>query len=450
MELACDLHIHSRFSRATSRDLGLGQLYLWARRKGIGLLGTGDFLHPGWQAELRRDLVPIPGEPGLYMLRPELREALDVEVPRACRSGGEPGGDGGIGVRFVLTTESSHIFKKDGAVRKVHNLLFAPSLQTVEKLSSRLTALGCNLQADGRPILGLPCRDTLEVLLETDPRAYLVPAHIWTPHFSVFGSMSGFDTLTDCFGDLTSHIFALETGLSSDPAMNWRLSQLDRYTLISNSDAHSAQKLGRELNLLNIDPSYEGLRAALETCDPAQFLGTVEFYPEEGKYHLDGHRACHVRLQPEERQAAGGKCPVCGHPVTVGVLSRVEALADRSADEAMAKKPARARPFQSLVPLPEVVGEVLGVSESAGSAQRLYFRLLDELGSELHILRSADPAALRRLGGELLPEALERVRRGALHIAAGYDGEYGRIRIFEPGERQPKRGAKDEQQSLFT
>lgn len=447
MELACDLHIHSRYSRATSRDLNLSQLYLWAQRKGIGLIGTGDFTHPGWQEELRRDLLPIPDEPGLFALRPELRRALDEQVPRACRSASGPGE--GVGVRFVLTSETSHIFKKDGAVRKVHNLLFAPSLDVVDKLCSRFIALGCNLHSDGRPILGLPCRNTLEILLETDARAYLIPAHVWTPHFSVFGSLSGFDHLEHCFEDLSSHIFALETGLSSDPAMNWRLSQLDRYTLISNSDAHSAQKLGRELNLLNITPSFDNLRAAFEICDPTKFLGTVEFYPEEGKYHLDGHRSCGVRLLPSERKQLGGKCSRCGQKVTIGVLSRIEELADRSAEAALSQRPPRARPFTSLVPLSEVVAEALGLSEAAGAAQRLYFRLLDELGSELHILRHAELEVLRRTGGELLAEAVDRVRRGALHIAAGYDGEYGRISIFEPEERQPRRGAKDEQMGLF-
>lgn len=434
MKFACDLHIHSRYSRATSRDLTLRQLYLWGRRKGIGLMGTGDFTHPGWQAELHADLQPIPDEPGLFALRPELRAELDAQMPRACRSGMGANGDD-LGVRFVLTCETSHIFKKAGAVRKVHNLLLAPSLGTVERLCTRLVALGCNLSADGRPILGLPCRDTLEVLLETDARACLIPAHVWTPHFSVFGSLSGFDRLEDCFDDLSSHIFALETGLSSDPMMNWRLSQLDRYTLISNSDAHSAPKLGRELNLIDILPSYEGLRAALETCDEQAFLGTIEFYPEEGKYHLDGHRDCAVRLSPEERQRLGGICPKCSRPVTVGVLSRIEELADRTEQEVQSKRPPRARPFQSLVPLFEVIAAALNVSEGTVAVQRLYFRMLDELGSELFILQNAEPAELARVGGELVSEAVQRVRRGALHIAAGYDGEYGRIGIFRPKER---------------
>lgn len=440
MELTCDLHIHSRFSRATSRDLNLGQLYQWAQRKGIAIVGTGDFTHPGWREELRRDLIEIPGEPGFYALRPALCESLDAEIPRACRAP----------VRFVLTAETSHIYKKAGAVRKVHNLVLAPDLDVVERLCQRLVALGCNLGSDGRPIFGLPCRDFLELILETDRRACLIPAHIWTPHFSLFGSLSGFDRIEDCFEDLTPHIFALETGLSSDPAMNWRLSQLDRYTLISNSDAHSAQKLGRELNLINIAPSYDALRAALEHCHPDEFLGTVEFFPEEGKYHLDGHRSCQARLEPNERLRLQGKCPVCGDAVTVGVLSRVEALADRSAEEVEAgMRPSRARPFTSLVPLPEVVAEVLGMGVAADSTQRLYFKLLDQLGSDMRILRHADAEDLRRAGGELLAEAVRRVRSGALHIAAGYDGEYGRIRIFEPGERTPKRSGRDEQMALF-
>lgn len=440
MQLTCDLHIHSRFSRATSRDLNLGQLYQWAQRKGIGIVGTGDFTHPGWRAELHRDLVPIAGEPGFFALRADLREPLDAEIPRACRAP----------VRFVLTAETSHIYKKAGALRKVHNLVLAPDLNVVENLCQRLAALGCNLNADGRPIFGLPCRDFLEIILETDGRACLIPAHIWTPHFSLFGSLSGFDRIEDCFADLTPHIFALETGLSSDPAMNWRLSQLDRFTLISNSDAHSAQKLGREMNLINIQPSYDHLRAALEHCAPDEFLGTVEFFPEEGKYHLDGHRACQARLEPAERIRLDGKCPVCSEDVTVGVLSRVEALADRTAKDIQdGLRPSRARPFTSLVPLPEIVAEVLGQGVATEGTQRLYFKLLDQLGSDMHILRHADAADLRKAGGELLAEGVRRVRAGQLHIAPGYDGEYGRIHIFEPGERSPKRSGRDEQMALF-
>lgn len=444
MELTCDLHIHSHFSRATSRDLDLPHLYQWAQRKGIDIVGTGDFTHPGWRAELRAQLVPsrVSGseEPGFFELRPELRAALDESVPRACR---RP-------VRFLLTAEVSHIFKKDGAVRKVHNLALMPSLEVADALCERLLRLGCNLGSDGRPIFGLSCRDFFELVLASHPLSYLIPAHIWTPHFSVFGSLSGFDTLEACFADLTPQLFALETGLSSDPAMNHRLSMLDRFTLVSNSDAHSPAKLGRELNRVDLgsDPTFAGLRAALEHCHPERFLGTVEFYPEEGKYHLDGHRDCQVRLSPAERARLDGKCPRCGRPVTVGVLSRVEALADRPADDPY--RPSRARPFTSLVPLTEVLAQVLGVSPAAESVARAYYRLLDQLGSELHILRAASDDELRLAGPDLLGEAIRRVRRGQLHLDGGYDGEYGTLRIFEPAEVGARgRGAHPNQMSLF-
>lgn len=428
MKLVADLHIHSHFSRATSRDLDLEHLHVVAQEKGVDIVGTGDFTHPGWLAELRDKLVP-DGD-GLYRLRDEMAEKMDQSVPAACR---RP-------VRFLLTVEISSIYKKDGAVRKVHNLVLCPDFDAAARLNARLSRVG-NLGSDGRPILGLDCRDLLEMVLESDPRSYLIPAHIWTPHFSVFGSMSGFDRIEDCFGDLTRHIFALETGLSSDPSMNWRLSALDRYTLVSNSDAHSPAKLAREANLLDIEPSFSALRQALESGDPRRFLGTVEFYPEEGKYHLDGHRQCRVRLTPEERAQLGGKCPVCGEAVTVGVLSRVEELADRAPGE----RPERAAAYENLVPLPEVLGEVLDVGAGAQSVQRMWSGLLGRMGSELYILREAPLEELRRQSTELVTEAVRRVRQGELHIAAGYDGEYGTVKIFEPGERAARRG----QTSLF-
>ncbi len=430
MELLCDLHVHSRFSRAVSADMDLGHMYQWAQRKGIDVVATGDVLHPTWRAEMRQQLLPADdgqGE-GLYELRPELRESLDEAVPRSCRRQ----------VRFVLAGEISHIFKKDGAVRKVHNLIVLPSLDCADRVADRLIRLGYNLASDGRPILGMPCRDFLELLLSADVGAYLVPAHIWTPHFSVFGSLSGFDRLSDCFGDLTPQIFALETGLSSDPAMNWRLSALDQLTLISSSDAHSPQKLGRELTRINLPspPTFASLRRALELCLPTEFLGTVEFFPEEGKYHLDGHRDCGVRLDPTERARLSGLCPQCGKPVTVGVLSRIEALADRP--EGNEYRPPRARPYDSLVPLMEVLADVLGRTAASDAVQRLYFRLLDQVGPELYVLRQATVEELRRVADPLLGEALLRMRRGELRIAPGFDGEYGRIALVDDGERAGK------------
>lgn len=422
MKLTADLHIHSHFSRATSRDLDLPNLSLWAQHKGVCIVGTGDFTHPGWRAELKDKLVPAPGEDGLYVLREDLLRDVQRRVPAACQAT----------VRFALTVEISNIYKKAGAVRKVHNLVLVPSLDVADALSARLARIG-NVASDGRPILGLDSRDLLELTLASDPQSYLIPAHIWTPHFSVFGSMSGFDTIEACYGDLTPEIFALETGLSSDPEMNWRWSALDRFTLVSNSDAHSPGKLAREANLLDIAPSFQSMREALRTADPAQFLGTVEFFPEEGKYHLDGHRGCAARLTPDERARLSGQCPVCGKPVTVGVLSRVEALADRP--EGDRTRPPRARPFQRLVPLPETIGEALGVGSGSQAVTRVFHRLLDRLGPELHVLREAPLEDIARVGGALVGEAVRRVRAGELHIAAGYDGEYGTVRIFAPEER---------------
>lgn len=439
MELLLDLHVHSRFSRAVSADMDLGHMYQWAQRKGIDIVATGDVLHPEWRAEMRRQLVPADDglAEGLYELDPQLRAPLDEAIPRSCRRK----------VRFVLAGEISHIFKKDGAVRKVHNLIVLPSLDVADALAERLLRLGYNLHSDGRPILGMPCRDFLELLLSTSAAAYLVPAHIWTPHFSVFGSLSGFDRLSDCFGDLTRHIFALETGLSSDPSMNWRLSALDDLTLVSSSDAHSPQKLGRELTRLNLPdpPTFADVRRALEFCSPDEFLGTVEFYPEEGKYHLDGHRDCGVRLEPSERAALLGLCPKCNRPVTVGVLSRVMALADRP--EGSDFRPPRARPFCSLVPLTEVVADVLGKTAASEAVQRLYFKLLDQVGPELFVLRTASQEMLVRAGDALLGEAILRMRRGELRIAAGFDGEYGRIGLVDPSERAGKTASQ--QMGLF-
>ena len=405
-----DLHIHSRYSRATSRDGTAPQLDFWARQKGIAILGTGDFTHPAWRAELRDALVPA--EEGMYTLRPSLRL---------------PGAPPGETPRFVISGEISSIYKKDGKVRKVHNLILLPGLEQAETLSKRLEAIG-NLHADGRPILGLDCRDLLEITLEACPDAVFIPAHIWTPHFSVFGMATGFQTLDECFGDLTGHIHALETGLSSDPDMNARVSMLDRYTLVSNSDAHSPQKLGREANLLQIDWGYHALADALEGRNPAGFAGTVEFFPEEGKYHLDGHRACGVCLTPAETVACGFRCPVCGGKLTVGVEHRVEDLADRPAG---AKRPL---PFESLAPLPEVIAASTGLSAASLRVQRQYLDLLRQLGPEFYILRQAPLDAVGRVAGKGVQEGLRRLRAGQVVRKPGFDGQYGVISLFSRQE----------------
>ncbi len=416
-----DLHIHSRFSRATSKELDVAHLDWWARRKGIGLIGTGDFTHPAWRAELREMLVPM-GD-GTYTLKEDQRM---------------PWEGAGETPRFVLTGEISSIYKKDGRTRKVHSLILLPSLEAAGEVSARLEAVG-NIRSDGRPILGLDCRDLLELTLDACPDAEFIPAHIWTPHFSVFGAFSGFNSLAECFGDLTGHIHAVETGLSSDPPMNWRVSGLDGLTLVSHSDAHSPAKLGREADLLDTGKGYGDLVRAIRTGEG--FLGTVEFFPEEGKYHLDGHRNCGVCLNPAETEERHGLCPVCGKKLTIGVEHRVEELADRPEGF----RPQGAKPFESLVPLPEVIAASTGTSAAGKKTMELYERLLRELGPEFSILRELPIEDIQRAAGPCVAEGIRRLRAGEVDRRAGFDGQYGVISLLTPGEIQRLSG----QISLF-
>lgn len=412
--ILADLHIHSPFSRATSKESHLQGLAFWARVKGLGLLGTGDFTHPEWFAHLRENLTEA--EPGLYRLKGA--EARLIE-------GMSPAGES---PRFLLSGEISSIYKRGGKVRKVHNLIFAPSLEAAARFNERLGRLG-NVKSDGRPILGLDSKDLLELQLEVMPEGFLVPAHIWTPWFSLFGSKSGFDSIEECFGDLAEHIFAVETGLSSDPWMNRLVSGLDGVSLISNSDCHSPSKLGREANLLDCEPEFAKIKQAIR--DPAQGLkGTVEFYPDEGKYHLDGHRKCEVRFTPEETKKHAGRCPVCQKPLTVGVLSRVMELADRKEP----LYPEGQEHFESLIPLAEVLSEILGVGAASKAVTREYVKLVNLFGSEFACLREVEP---ERLAGEyspLLGLAMERMRKGEVFREGGFDGEYGRILLFQEKE----------------
>ena len=410
-----DFHIHSRYSLATSRDCVPEMLDVWARRKGLSLIGTGDFTHPAWRAELMEKLTSA--EEGLYTLREDLRIKDDT-------AGCQPA------ARFIVSGEISSIYKQDGRVRKVHNLILLPSLEAADKMSRRLEALGCNLSSDGRPIIGLSSRNLLEITLETAPDAVFVPAHIWTPHFSLFGAYSGFDDIQACFGDLTAHIHALETGLSSNPAMNARLSALDGYTLVSNSDAHSPANLAREASLFDAELSYPHIAQALDGRNPGAFLGTLEFFPEEGKYHYDGHRGCGVRMKPSETMAANGVCPVCGGRITVGVLHRVEALADR----AEAAKPPRVQYFESLIALREVIAASFGVTTASKKAGAQYAAMLRELGPELFILRDAPLEDIARHADARIAEGIRRLRSGQVDIQPGFDGEYGKIRLFDPQE----------------
>lgn len=416
MRFHADLHVHSKYSRATSRDLDLEHLAEWAGRKGIGVVGTGDFTHPAWAAELKSKLVPA--EPGLFRLKGDIERAVAARLPAACRTP----------ARFMLEVEISTIYKKGEKTRKIHHLIYAPDFETMDRISARLGSIG-NIASDGRPILGLDSRDLLEITLEAGPGAYLVPAHIWTPWFAALGSMSGFDSIEECYGDLATHIFAVETGLSSDPAMNWRVPSLDRLRLVSNSDAHSPGKLGREATAFDCELDYFAIRRALETGEG--FVGSVEFYPEEGKYHLDGHRKCEVRFEPKETLAHGGLCPVCGQRLTVGVLHRVEALAGRSEEET--KPPATAGEVVNLVPLPEMIAEIAQSGAASKKVSDIYDRTIASLGSELQVLEAVPIEDIAR-ADTLLGEAVARLRAGKVIRDAGYDGEYGTIRLFEDGE----------------
>jgi DNA helicase II / ATP-dependent DNA helicase PcrA len=415
MRFYADLHVHSKYSRACSRDLDLEHMAWWAALKGVAVVGTGDFTHPAWAEELRTGLVPA--EPGLFRLRADVEREVLRRLPAPCRTP----------VRFMLTTEISTISKRDDRTRKVHHLLYAPDLESVAEITRRLARVG-NLASDGRPILGLDPRDLLEITLAGGPDCHLVPAHVWTPWFSALGSKSGFDSIEECYLDLAGHIFAAETGLSSDPAMNWRVSRLDRFHLVSNSDAHSPPMLGREATLFDTGLDYFGIVDAMRTGRGLD--GTVEFFPEEGKYHLDGHRACGVRLEPERTRELAGRCPTCGKPLTVGVLHRVEALADRPDGY----RREDARDFRCLISLSQVVGELLGVGARSKSVSGEVASLVGRLGAEFGILTDVPLDDVARTGPPLLAEALDRLRRGAVARDAGYDGVYGTIRLFTPEE----------------
>lgn len=409
MKMIADLHIHSRFSMATSKEGTPENLDFWARKKGISLIGTGDFTHPVWREELKERLVSEGN--GLYRLRDAYVKEESRKFP-------------GEGTRFVVSGEISSIYKKNGKTRKVHNVILLPSLEAADAMAQRLEKIG-NIHSDGRPILGMDSHDLLEMMLDVCPEGILIPAHIWTPHFSVLGAKSGFDSVEECFEELAPYIHALETGLSSDPAMNWRISKLDRYQLVSNSDAHSPSKLGREANLLDIDCSYEGLYRAIRTGEGLE--GTVEFFPEEGKYHFDGHRKCGVSLSPVEAERLGGICPVCGKKLTMGVDHRVEQLADRA--EGFVKKDGKK--YESLVPLPEVISACMGYSTASKKVQGCFEQMIQTLGTEFDILRNVPSEDIKSCAGERIAEGIENVRTGNVKRIPGYDGEYGKIELFD-------------------
>ncbi|MEK7080338.1 MAG: endonuclease Q family protein [Patescibacteria group bacterium] len=398
MKFAADFHIHSKYSRATSPSMDLENLDKWAKIKGIKVLGTGDFTHPVWLKELKENLEPA--ETGLFRLR-----GLASQT------------------RFILTAEISCIYSKGGKIRKIHIVVFAPSFETVDKINSKLSQIG-NLRADGRPILGLDVKELAKIVLYANENCLVVPAHAWTPWFAIFGSRSGFDSIEECFEDYSKYIYAIETGLSSDPKMNWRLSQLDKITLISNSDAHSPQKIGREANIFDTDLSYSGIMDAIKT--KSKFLYTIEFFPEEGKYHYDGHKDCDLRLSPKESKKYNNICPICAKPLVIGVLNRVEKLADRPEDF----MPENAVPFRSLIPLQEIIAESLGVTAASKQVDKFYNNLTKNLGSEFEILLESKRTNLEKYSLPEIAEGVIRVRDGKVNIEPGYDGVYGKIKIF--------------------
>ncbi|MGB9822659.1 endonuclease Q family protein [Thermodesulfovibrio sp.] len=401
-----DLHIHSRFSRATSKEMIPEVIEQWAQLKGIKLIGTGDFTHPEWLREIEKKLNEEGN--GLFTLKKQYR----LDVPDSCKED----------IFFILSSEISCIYQKNNKLRKIHLLILSPSLRDVTKINHALSQIG-SLGSDGRPILGVDAKEVMKIIIDISPSSMIIPAHAWTPHFSVFGSQSGFDSLSECFEELTPYIYAIETGLSSDPPMNWRLSELDRVLLVSNSDAHSPTKIGREANIFDTEMNYNAITEAIKIRKG--FLGTVEFFPEEGKYHYDGHRSCGVRLSPKETIKRNYLCPVCGKKVTVGVMHRVEVLSDRTEGF----KPPQALPFKSIIPLSEIIAEIKNSSTQSKSVFDTYMKALYKLGSEYNILLHKDLKEIEKFDSKLA-EAIERMREGKVYVEAGYDGAYGRIKVF--------------------
>jgi len=406
MKFIADLHLHSKYSRATSKDMNLESLDKWAEIKGIKVLGSGDFTHPEWFKHLKEKLEPA--EPGLFRLK------------------------NGSETRFMLTAEISCIYSKGGKVRRIHIIIFVPSFEIAEKINVRLGWIG-NLKSDGRPILGLDAKELAKIVLEISEDCFIVPAHLMTPWFSLFGSKSGFDSIEECFEEYSKYIYAGETGLSADPAMLWRMPDGRKLALISNSDSHSPAKIGREANVFDLPfLSYSSIITAIKTKDPRNFLYTVEFYPQEGKYHYDGHRNCGIVLSPKESEKYNNICPSCGKPLTIGVLNRVEELADKPEGF----KPENEVPFKSLAPLGEIIADALGVTPGTKQVEKEYKELIDKFGSEFNILLEASSSELEAATLPEIAEGIIRVREGKVYVEPGYDGVYGKIKIFSKGEQK--------------
>jgi len=434
-----DLHIHSKYSRACSPSLALPEIASTCQIRGIDIVSTGDFTHPGWFQHMKESLVE--SSDGIYRVP---RTPLQLPPTRGERRlVGE--------TKFILGTEVACIKKHKGKTRRVHVLLFAPSFETVEKLNAKLSDDGFNVRADGRPILGMTCKQLLEYVLEIDNRMVMIPAHAWTPWFGILGSKGGYDSLEEAFEELTPHIFALETGLSSDPLMNWRVPMVDHITMISNSDAHSLAKLGREANVFQFenegDITYDEIFRIIREEDRKKFLHTIEFYPEEGKYHIDGHRDCHFSCQPEQTKKYGGLCPKCKKPLVIGVMNRVVELAGRNEDHARAFGVTNKVPYKSLVPLQEIIADSIHVGWQSKKVQAIYHNMIDALGSEFHILLNIDLKTIESVTDKTIANAIDRVRRGDIHIVPGYDGEFGVVKVF--GDREERGGVSQSELLLY-
>jgi uncharacterized protein (TIGR00375 family) len=419
MEFVADLHLHSKYSRAVSQKMNLEELDKFAQIKGISVLGTADFTHPKWFDELSKKLEPA--EPGFFKLKKEYKlKETKAET------------------RFVLSVEISSIYSWKGKVRRIHNVVILPTLEAAKKLNNKLSFIG-NLASDGRPILGLSSKDLLKVVFDVSEEALFIPAHIWTPWFSLFGSMSGFNSLKECFEEYSNLILAVETGLSSDPQMNWRISELDNYAIVSNSDSHSLEKIGREATVFNGEFSLKGIMKALKNSNANNFnknndnkiAFTIEFFPEEGKYHYDGHRLCGVSFSPQESLKNKNICPKCGKPLTIGVMNRVEELSDRPFDFFDSRRPS----YKKLVPLDEIIADALGVGNKTKSVLEVYKNLILNFKNELNILLNVPISEIKLASNELVALGIERVRDSKIHIFPGYDGEYGKIFIFTDEER---------------
>lgn len=429
-EHVVDLHVHSRFSRATSKNCDFEGLYRWGKIKGIHVIGTGDFTHPEWFEHMRGQIEPA--EPGLFRLRADLAAEIDASLPSSVRD--NP-------IRFVPSVEIATIYKKGELVRKLHQLVIMPSFNAVSELNARLERIG-NLRADGRPILGLDSKELLRHALQSNADALYIPAHIWTPWFGMFGSKSGFDSVEEAFDELAPEVRAIETGLSSDPAMNWRISNLDGRTITSHSDAHSPGKLGREATVVRANLSYDDIVGAIKTNDH-RLVGTIEFFPEEGKYHMDGHRLCNVRFTPAETSAHNGICPKCAKPLVVGVHNRLETLADRPESH----QPDNAKRVEYIIPLAEILAELQGAKSTSGKAVTAqYHDVIAKLGDEFSVLRNVPVGAIEAAGFPLLALAIDRLRSGDVVRESGYDGIYGTIKVFKDAE---ERAATTNQLSLL-